>query len=242
VKQRASTTSTENQRPRIMNLEDSQRPPGGGVKEPLPKYRLKPGQRNYMQITSMKINETGAKDLMNSKPVNKVGLGNTLQYNYQEHKTPDMPKVYGCHGHVLQHGQKFNADTTNGDITAPGGFYRLPTANRDINERYEWKHNRNTERTTIHKRAKDEDQLEIPANIRHKFRRYGGDQILSDNIKEVHHVLNNNEYLNYTGIVPKRTAVKELNHPVDPPAKYFSRASDKLKHDNLFDGQHMYIT
>lgn len=55
--------------------------------------------------------------------------------------------MYGCHGHVMQLGQKFNADTTNGDVTAPGGFYRLATANRDINQRYEWKHNRYTENT-----------------------------------------------------------------------------------------------
>ena len=77
----------------------------------------------------------------------KVGLGETLQYNYQAHKVPDTPKMYGCHGHAMQLGQKFNADTTNGDETAPGGFYRLATAQKDINRRYEWKHNRYTEDT-----------------------------------------------------------------------------------------------
>ena len=55
----------------------------------------------------------------------------------------------------MQLGQKFNADTTNGDETAPGGFYRLATAQRDINRRYEWKHNRYTEDTIApHKAAK----------------------------------------------------------------------------------------
>ena len=57
--------------------ENNQRPPGGGVpkQQQLPKYRMKPGLRNYMQISSMKITESGAKDLMNSQPVNKVRGG-----------------------------------------------------------------------------------------------------------------------------------------------------------------------
>jgi len=196
----STSTSSTIHRPRIMDLENNQRPPGGGVpkQQQLPKYRMKPGLRNYMQISSMKITESGAKDLMNSQPVNKVGLGETLQYNYQAHKVPDTPKMYGCHGHAMQLGQKFNADTTNGDETAPGGFYRLATAQKDINRRYEWKHNRYTEDTIAphhNKAAKVEDP--IPANIRAKFRRYGGDQILEANKQEVQYVLNNKEYLNY---------------------------------------------
>lgn len=35
-------------------------------------FYLPPGARNYMRIASLKITETGAKDLVNSKPVNKV--------------------------------------------------------------------------------------------------------------------------------------------------------------------------
>lgn len=42
------------------------------MKQPQPKYKMKTGLRNYMQITSMKITESGAKDLMNSQPMNKV--------------------------------------------------------------------------------------------------------------------------------------------------------------------------
>jgi len=62
-------------------------------------------------------------------------LGNTLQYNHEAFKQREYPEFYKSHGDVRLLGQRFRDETTNSDISAPGGYLRLPTPDREINKR-----------------------------------------------------------------------------------------------------------
>ena len=54
------------------NIAIGRKPPVGDTKVRVPKFRLPTGATNFLRTSSMKITETGAKDLLNSQPINKV--------------------------------------------------------------------------------------------------------------------------------------------------------------------------
>ena len=81
----------------------------------------------------------------------QVGLGDTLQYNYQAFQRRDAPKFYRDNGHVLLLGQKFTAKTTNQEENAPGGFYKANGPDRYINENFRYVKDRSAEMTMVHK-------------------------------------------------------------------------------------------
>ncbi|XP_076817593.1 uncharacterized protein LOC143463101 [Clavelina lepadiformis] len=232
------------------------RPVGGGNKITVPRFRLSPNAVNPMRIGSLKITETGAKDLINAQNINKIGLGDTLQYNYQEFQRQKTPQFYKDHGHVLLLGQRFTDDTTNKDVTAPGGFYQLGTPDRNINEKHRHVVDRNDEATIVRRSYENkpsEEQLyfedddyditkeHIPLNIRHKFGDDNVTKVLKQNKDEVIQALTRESDLKHSGMVPARRDVKELNHPIDPSPAHFTTFGDNLKYDKFEGGLHLYI-
>ena len=84
----------------------------------------------------------------------QIGLGDTLQYNYQEFQRQETPKFYQDNGHVLLLGQKFTDKTTNKEDSAPGGFYKSNPPDRFINERFRYVQDRSNEATmAAHRKA-----------------------------------------------------------------------------------------
>nr|CAB3262891.1 uncharacterized protein LOC100184747 [Phallusia mammillata] len=240
----------------------NKRPQGGSGKVSVPKFRVPPNAARLFRTASLKITETGAKDLIHSREVNKIGLGDTLQYNHEAHKQREFPEFYKSHGDVRLLGQHFRGDTTNSDITAPGGYLRLSTADRQINERlrdridsaeeeaesrrpyrirHPWEEHLVETRDSGVSADSEITEDKIPLNIRHKFGTENILTLLKDNKDEVKAALRSNSELKHSGIVPARKEVKELNHPIDPPPAYFDTFGKHLKYDQLEGGLHLYI-
>jgi len=83
----------------------------------------------------------------------QIGLGDTLQYNYQAFQRQETPQFYRDNGHVLLLGQKFTDKTTNKEDSAPGGFYKSNPPDRFINERFRYVQDRNNEVTMAHRKT-----------------------------------------------------------------------------------------
>nr|XP_002130089.1 uncharacterized protein LOC100184747 isoform X2 [Ciona intestinalis] len=219
----------------------------------IPKFRLPPNTFNPMRLSSLKITETGAKDLINAKNVNEIGLDGTLQFNHQAHQQRQVaPMFYKHHGSALTFGQYFSNSTTNKDVTAPGGYYRMDTADLQTFKAVGKADYRPTEATIQHKQPRKEHSAmsstdlkitpsEIPLNIRHKFGSSNIKRLLNENHEEVCAVLQREAELNHSGMVPARKTVKELNHPINPPVRYFTNYGGNLKYDEFEGGLHLYI-
>nr|XP_039260494.1 uncharacterized protein LOC120336797 isoform X1 [Styela clava] len=234
----------------------------------VPKFHF-PGQRNHMRTASLKITETGAKDLINAGSINKLGLGNTLQYNHESFKKRETPGQYRDHGNVFSLGQRGNTVTTNREVTGPGGFYKMSTPERTFNDRHSTKSDGGTvysvpydpssdvrrtydaaRRNTKPKRQQKPPEQPpvhideaIPLNIMHKF---GADQVkslLKGSEYEVRMALEKAKKsdLSHAGMVPPRIDVPELNHPINPPTKYYTNFGQSLKYDKFEGGLHLYI-
>ncbi|XP_078492194.1 uncharacterized protein LOC100184747 [Ciona intestinalis] len=219
----------------------------------IPKFRLPPNTFNPMRLSSLKITETGAKDLINAKNVNEIGLDGTLQFNHQAHQQRQVtPMFYKHHGSALTLGQHFSDSTTNKDVTAPGGYYRMDTADLQRFKAVGKADYRPSEATIQHKQPRKEypamssndlkiSPSEIPLNIRHKFGSSNIKRLLNENHEEVCAVLQGEAELNHSGMVPARKTVKELNHPINPPVRYFTNYGENLKYDKFEGGLHLYI-
>lgn len=269
VKRRPKTTASVQKSTMNGNARPSRRSTASSRKTtPVPKFHFPPGVRNPMRTASLKITETGAKDLINSDSINKIGLGDTMQYNHEAFKVRGVPNAYRDHGDVFSLGQKGNSLTTNQDVTAPGGFYRMSTPERLSHAKYTKKDDGSvysvpyepsivsTRRTYDAKRKerqpKEEvvpdptpDLLEsvIPTNIFHKFGAEEVKSLLKGREQEVKKAIHKAKKTNlsHTGMVPPRVEVPELNHPIDPPASYYTNYGQNLKYDKFEGGLHLYI-